>query len=66
MYVTFVFPRPQPGKAAEYAQRWKAILAPRVRALPGFRAGYFSATRRRTPFRTSTWDERPAKASSRP
>jgi hypothetical protein len=45
MYVTLVFPRPQPGKAAEYAQRWKAILAPRVRALPGFHAGY--------------WDERP-------
>jgi len=37
MYVTLVFPRPQPGKAEEYAQRWKAILAPRVRALPGFR-----------------------------
>ena len=41
MYVTLVFPRPQPGKAEEYARRWKAILAPRVRALPGFRAGYF-------------------------
>jgi hypothetical protein len=41
MYVRLVHPRPQPGQAAEYARRWQAILAPRARAIPGFRAAYF-------------------------
>ncbi len=41
MYVRLVHPQPQPGQAAEYARRWEAILAPRARAIPGFRAAYF-------------------------
>ena len=40
-YVRFVHPQPQPGQAAEYARRWKAILAPRAQAIPGFRVAYF-------------------------
>ena len=60
MYVTFVFPRPQPGKAEEYAQRWKTILTPRVRALPGFRAGYFVGDpAANTVQDIYLWDERP-------
>jgi hypothetical protein len=63
MYVTLVFPRPQPGKADEYAQRWKAILAPRVRALPGFRAGYFVGDpAANTVQAVYLWDERPGEA----
>ncbi len=45
MYVRLVHPRPQPGQAAEYARRWQAILAPRARAIPGFRAAYFVGDR---------------------
>ena len=41
MHVRLVHPRPRPGQAAEYARRWEAILAPRARAIPGFRAAYF-------------------------
>ena len=41
MYVRLVHPQPQPGQAAEYARRWAAILAPRARTIPGFRAAYF-------------------------
>lgn len=63
MYVTLVFPRPQPGKAEEYAQRWKAILAPRVRTLPGFRAGYFVGDpAANTVQAICLWDERPGEA----
>jgi hypothetical protein len=45
MYVRLVHPRPQPGQAAEYARRWQAILAPRARTIPGFRAAYFVGDR---------------------
>lgn len=41
MYARLVHPRPQPGKAAEYARRWEEILAPKARAMPGFHAAYF-------------------------
>lgn len=40
MYVRLVHPEPQPGQAAKDARRWKAILAPRARAISGFRAAY--------------------------
>jgi hypothetical protein len=60
MYVTFVFPRPQPGQAEECARRWKAILAPCVRALPGFRAGYFVGDpAANTVQAIYLWDDRP-------
>ena len=45
MYVRLVHPQPQPGQAAEYARRWQAILAPRAKAIPGFRAAYFVGDR---------------------
>ncbi len=45
MYIRLVHPQPQPGQAAEYARRWEAILAPRARAIPGFRAAYFVGDR---------------------
>jgi heme-degrading monooxygenase HmoA len=41
MYVRLVRPQPRPGQAEEYARRWKEILAPRARDLPGFHAAYF-------------------------
>ena len=60
MYVTLVHPRPQPGQEKEYARRWKAILAPRVRALPGFRAGYFVGDpAANTVHAIYLWDEKP-------
>ena len=46
--------------AEEYARRWKAILAPRVRALPGFRAGYFFGDpAANTVHAIYLWDEKP-------
>jgi hypothetical protein len=45
VYIRLVHPQPQPGQAAEYARRWEAILAPRARAIPGFRAAYFVGDR---------------------
>jgi hypothetical protein len=60
VYVTLVHPRPQPGQEEEYARRWKAILAPRVRALPGFRAGYFFGDpAANTVHAIYLWDEKP-------
>jgi len=41
MFVRLVHPQPKQGKVAEYVRRWEAILAPRARAIPGFRAAYF-------------------------
>ena len=41
MYVRLVHPQPRPGQAEEYARRWKDILAPQARTIPGFRAAYF-------------------------
>ena len=42
MYVRLVHPHPRPGQAGEYARRWRQILAPAARRLPGFRAAYFA------------------------
>lgn len=41
MHVRLVRPQTRPGQAEEYARRWKEILAPRARGLPGFRAACF-------------------------
>jgi hypothetical protein len=58
-----VYPRPQPGQEEEYARRWKAILAPRVRALPGFRAGYFVGDpTANTVQAIYFWDDQPGEA----
>jgi hypothetical protein len=63
MHVTLVRPRPQPWQGAEYAGRWQAILAPHVRALPGFHAAYFVGDRAaNTVHAIYLWDEQPVEA----
>jgi heme-degrading monooxygenase HmoA len=63
MYVRFVTPHPQPGQAEEYARRWKAILAPRARAISGFRAAYFVGDREaNTVTAIFVWDDKPGAA----
>jgi len=63
MFVRLVHPQPQPGKAAEYARRWEAILAPRARAIPGFRAAYFVGDRARDAVHAIfIFDEEPGEA----
>ena len=60
MYVRLVHPQPRPGQAEEYARRWKEFLAPRARAMPGFRDAYFirdPATDRVNAI--FIWDEKP-------
>ena len=63
MYVRLVHPQPQPGQAAEYARRWEAILAPRARAIPGFRAAYFVGDRASGTVRAIfVFDDKPGEA----
>ena len=66
MYVRLVRPHPRPGQAEEYARRWKEVLAPRARGLPGFRAAYFvgdSAANAVTAI--FIWDDKPGEALDR-
>ena len=66
MYVRLVHPQPRPGQAEEYARRWKEILAPRARALPGFRAAYFAGDRTTNRVRAMfVWDHEPGEALDR-
>jgi hypothetical protein len=66
VYVRLVHPRPQPGQAAEYARRWEAILAPRARAIPGFRAAYFVGDRAaETVHAIFVFDDEPGEALDR-
>jgi hypothetical protein len=63
MYVRLVHPQPQPGQAAEYARRWQAILAPRARTIPGFRAAYFVGDRStETVHAIFVFDDKPGEA----
>lgn len=63
MFVRLVHPQPQPGKAAEYARRWEATLAPRARAVPGFRAAYMVGdTKANTLLAIFMFDEKPGEA----
>ena len=63
MHVRLVHPRPRPGQAEEYARRWKAILAPRARAIPDFRAAYFVGDRAAdTVHAIFIWDDAPGEA----
>jgi heme-degrading monooxygenase HmoA len=63
MYVRFVHPQPQPGQAEEYARRWETILAPRARAIPGFRAAYFVGDgTAETVHAIFIWDDQPGQA----
>jgi hypothetical protein len=63
MHVTLVHPCPQPGQAKEYARRWKAILAPCARAIPGFRSAYFVGdAAANTVHAIYLWDDQPGEA----
>jgi hypothetical protein len=63
MHIRLVHPHPQPGQAEEYARRWKEILAPGVRSLPGFHAAYFVGDRAAGRVHAIfVWDHEPGEA----
>ena len=63
MYIRIVRGQPQPGQAEEVARVWKEHLAPRLRSIPGFRAGYFIGDREANKVAGVTiWDAKPGEA----
>ena len=63
MYVRIVRGHPQPGQVGEVARRWKEVLAPRMRSIPGFRAAYFVGDREANKgLGVSIWDDKPGES----
>jgi hypothetical protein len=45
MYLSIVRGKVQPGKAEEFAQKWKDFYGSRLREMPEFQQGYYAADR---------------------
>lgn len=63
MYIRIVRGQPQPGQVEEVAKRWQEHLAPRLREIPGFRAGYLIGEPQGTAaIGVTIWDDKPGEA----
>lgn len=66
MYIFAVRAKVQPGKADEFALKWKDFYGPRAGDLPGFQQAYYSADRATdTTLAVWVWSARPNDAQLR-
>ena len=60
MYLSIVRGKVQPGKAEEFAQKWKDFYGSRLREMPEFQQGYYAADRATdTELAVGLWSEKP-------
>ena len=63
MYLSTVRFKVQPGKAEEFAQKWKDFYGPSARDWPGFQQAYQAADRATdTTLMVGVWSEKPDEA----
>jgi hypothetical protein len=66
MYVFAVLGKVQPGKADEFAQRWKDFYGTRLKEVPGFERSYCAADRAAdSTLVMSVWSAKPDEAQLR-
>jgi hypothetical protein len=66
MYLTTVRGKVQPGKAEEFAQKWKDFYGSRLREMPEFQQSYYAADRATdTTLAVGLWSEKPDEAQLR-
>jgi heme-degrading monooxygenase HmoA len=66
MYIFAVRAKVQPGKAEEFAQKWKDFYGSLARDLPGFQQAYYAADRATdTTLAVWVWSARPDEAQLR-
>jgi len=64
VYIRVIRGQTQPGKLDELARRWKEIMVPQLKGLPGFRTAYFSGDHSaNTLVSVSVWDSQPDEAA---
>jgi hypothetical protein len=66
MYIFAVRAKVQPGKAEEFAQKWKDFYGSRTSDLPGFQQAYYAADRAAdTTLAVWVWSAKPDEAQLR-
>ena len=66
MYIFAVRAKVQPGKAEEFAQKWKDFYGSRTSDLPGFQQAYYAADRATdTTLAVWVWSAKPDEAQLR-
>jgi quinol monooxygenase YgiN len=66
MYLSIVRGKVQPGKAEEFAQKWKDFYGSRLREMPELQQSYYAADRATdTTLGVSLWSEKPDEAQLR-